>query len=77
MLDGLETPLNGQMDMKNMDVKDNQDPRLPQWVRSRLKFTLKKPACGPTHGACRCFIERIIHLEAEVSELRQKIDKAS
>ena len=51
-----------------MDKADNQDPQLPQWARSRLQAVAKKPACGPTHGACRCFLERIIRLEAEASQ---------
>lgn len=47
-----------------------QDPSTPQWMRSRLEAVEKRPACGGTHGICRCYMERIISLEAEISELR-------
>ena len=45
---------------------------LPQWVKSRLKAVAKKKDCGGTHGLCRCFLEKLIHLEAEVSKLREE-----
>ena len=50
-----------------------QDSRLPQWVRSRLKAVSKKKDCGVTHGICKCFLEKLIALEAEVSALREAL----
>ena len=54
-------------------MADNQDPKLPQWMRSRLAAVAKKPKCGPTHGACRCFLEKIINTEGELSKLRKEL----
>jgi hypothetical protein len=52
-------------------MADSHDPSWPQWVRSRLKAVQKRKGCGSTHMACRCFIEKIINLEAEVAKLRE------
>ena len=51
-----------------------EKPEIPQWVKSRLESLQTKKTCGGTHGACRCFIEKIINLEAEISELRKSND---
>lgn len=40
-------------------------------MKSRIKQWRSKPKCGSTHGACRCFIEKIIDLELEVAEARE------
>jgi hypothetical protein len=42
----------------------------PQWVESRIKSLKKKPDCGGTHSACKCFIEKIMRLEAELVSLK-------
>ena len=47
-----------------------QDPELPQWVKSRIEQWQQKPTCGPTHGICRCFMEKLIDYELELSEAR-------
>lgn len=57
---------------EHMTIDDHHDPKLPQWVRSRLRAVSRRPGCGSTHSACRCFIEKIIRLEAELAELRGK-----
>lgn len=49
----------------------------PQWVRSRMNSIRALPECKVTHFACRCFIERIAKLEAELAELRRQIKEGS
>jgi len=53
-----------------------QDPKLPQWVKSRLKFVAKeKPKCGAgsTHHICHCLQKRLIEVELRLAEMN--VDK--
>ncbi len=45
----------------------------PQWVKSRLKAVSRLKDCGSTHGACKCFLKRVVDLEAELASLREQL----
>lgn len=47
----------------------------PQWVKSRLNSLQDKKDCGFTHGACKCFLKRIIDTEAELAKLRAEVER--
>ena len=49
----------------------------PQWVKSRLKAVSKLKDCGSTHGACKCFVKRVVDLEAELASLREQLRAAT
>jgi hypothetical protein len=48
--------------------------KYPQWMKSRLNSLKDLPECKTTHYACRCFIKKIIELEAELVCLRKEKD---